>query len=192
MGCASSKALTCEEAPVPTQVPTWFSTALFDFFALAMELKRIRENPNFPGFSVEEIELLKPIIFKLTSGIWSAMARSIGASVYENNLSFESRYKTTYDIADLVEKKISGYEVIRIMNNWLIKPFILSQIKVLGHQGYFEKSFPTASDCKNLIFDHIELGYEDKFHAFSHNYYSGWRITPSQRGKAGIEYGIVF
>ena len=189
MGCASSKALTCEEKQVP--IPTWFSTALFDFFALAMELKRVRENPNFPGFSVEDLEYLKPIIFKLTSGIWSAMARSIGASVYENNLSFESRYKTTYDIADLVEKKISSYEVIRIMNNWLIKPFILSQIKVLGHQGYFEKSFPTASDCKNLIFDHIELGYEDKFYAFSQNY-SGWRITPSQRGKAGIEYSIRF
>ena len=192
MGCSSSKTLTCEEKQVPTQVPTWFSCALFDFFALAMELKRIRENTNFTGFSVEEIEVLKPIIFKLTSGIWSVMARSIGASVYENNLSFQRGYKTTYDIADLVEKKISGYEVIRIMNNWLIKPFILSLIFNLGHQGYFEKSFPTETDCKNLIFEHIELGYKDKYHAFSHNYYSGWRITPSQRGKAGIEYSIVF
>lgn len=192
MGCSSSKALTCEEAPVPI----WFSRALFDFFALAIELKLIRSNYDFTSMSIEVLEDFRPYISKMTQMIWDEIARSVGDDVYHDRIF--QKGPIIYELTDITQKKIKAYEIDRIMAKWLTPAFVSKQIEKLEYTAFFEKSFPDDRDCHMLVYKHMEPAYEDNIYIFHFSEsvdkytFPKCRITPSERGKAGIEYGIVF
>ena len=192
MGCSSSKALTCEEKTVPT----WFSSALFDFFALAIELNLIRSNYDFTSMSIEVLEDFRPYISKMTQLIWDEIARSVGDDVYYDKLFSKGPIK--YELADITQKKIKSYEINRIMAKWLTPPFVSKQIEKLEYTAFFEKSFPDDRDCNKLVYKHIEPAYEGKIYVFHFSEsvdkytFPKCRITPSERGKVGVEYDVEF